>query len=66
MGREGACLCMWQEGEAEFVRHHKQAAAHSQHKDVPSRALADANSKFLHCCGLDVHYKEAFPQVQQP
>lgn len=51
-----------QEGEAQFVRTRKYALY--TNKDVPSRALADADSKFLSCCGLDVHYKEAFPEAR--
>lgn len=55
-------VCALQEGEAAFVHRHKHVG-YELHKDVPGRTLADADSKFIHCNGLDVHYKEAFPEV---
>ena len=56
-----AAVDMLQEGEVEFVRS-RRYILHAN-KDVPSRALADVDSKFLSCNGLDVHYKEAIPEV---
>lgn len=32
--------------------------------DVPAVSLADPDSRFVDCCGLSVHYKEAAPLVQ--
>ena len=34
--------------------------------DVPAVSLADPDSRFVDCCGLSVHYKEAAPLVQNP
>ncbi|KAK9793203.1 hypothetical protein WJX73_006067 [Symbiochloris irregularis] len=65
MGLSGAGY-PWTAGEAEYRRRkqEQQSLSHQvHHKDLPARDLADADSRFLQCCGVEVHYKQAFPEV---
>lgn len=34
--------------------------------DVPASQLADKDSLFIHCNGLHVHYKQAYPAKVRP
>ncbi|KAK9869036.1 hypothetical protein WJX84_005053 [Apatococcus fuscideae] len=58
----------WEEGEEAWLMMGKRAPASPSSRsdmqlsdDVPAVSLADPDSRFIECCGLSVHYKEAFP-----
>lgn len=62
---------MVQEGEEAWLMMGKRAPASPSSRsdmqlsdDVPAVSLADPDSRFIECCGLSVHYKEAFPLVR--
>lgn len=62
---------MVQEGEEAWLMMGKRAPPSPSSRsdmhlsdDVPAMSLADSGSRFVECCGLTVHYKEALPMVR--
>ena len=67
------CYELLKEGEEAWLMMGKRAPPSPSSRsdmhlsdDVPAVSLADPDSRFIECCGLSVHYKEAFPLVRSP